>query len=156
MTTRVKAYSSSSVRALPTLAHMAAARSGKSFPKAKSRLEVKADAKPLTRVDEQAFRTEVWTRDKGHCRMCGRKVIKTMARVPERGEVHHLHGRIGILRFEAKSAVLTCCVCHEKLTGRVAERWVLEPTVTVWWWCTLNDGTHYIDARKPLTARRVA
>lgn len=142
---------------LPSAIDVEAERAGKPLPKGKSRLEQKAEAKPLTKVDEKAFKAEVWTRDEGRCRKCARKVLKTLARVPERGEVHHLHGRRGDLRFEAKSAILTCATCHEQLTGRVSEKWVAVPaTKGVWWWSTHSDGTRWIDARKRLRFERVA
>lgn len=87
--------------------------------KGKTRLELKTEARPLTKVDEKAFKASVWHRDRNRCRCCGRKVIKTLARVPERGEVNHLHGRTGDLRFEVRSAALMCLTCHERFTGRV-------------------------------------
>ena len=67
-----------------------------------------------------------------------RKVIKSLARVPERGEVHHLHGRAGDLRFEPRAAVLVCLRCHERLTGRVnAHRLVVVSSQTF----TIRQGT---------------
>lgn len=118
-------------------------------PKGLSRLqEVKAEQK-LTVVDERTFKTEVWTRDAGCCRMCGRKVRKGVGRVPTRGEVHHLHGRRGDLRFESKATILVCLECHEKLTGRVNERWIA--VGSAFW--TLK-GAMLIDARAPITFQR--
>lgn len=120
--------------------------------KGKSRLQERVAERPLTVVDERAFKLEVWTRDKSHCRCCGRKVVKGLIkRVPERGEVNHIHGRLGDLRFEAKAAILMCCECHEKFTGRVNERWVIVATKTF----KLNDK-EYTDARKPVVFKRVA
>ncbi len=48
---------------LPTLAQVAAARAAKREPllKGKSRLERQVEAKPLTMVDEKAFKAEVVT-----------------------------------------------------------------------------------------------
>jgi hypothetical protein len=123
--------------------------------KGKTRLQVKAEAKPLTTITEKAFKTTVWTRDRKRCRCCGRKVQKTMARVPERGEVHHLHGRGGELRFEAKAAVLVCLTCHEKLTGRVSEKWTA--TGTRFFEVRDKSGVHdCIDARFPIHFLRAA
>lgn len=106
---------------LPTMAEVAAARAGKPIPKPKTRLEETIEQRPLTKVDEKAFRAEVWTRDKSICRCCGRKVQKVFGRVPERGEVNHIHGRTGDLRFEVRAAILMCLLCHERFTGRVNE-----------------------------------
>ncbi len=135
---------------LPTLAEVDASRPV-GLPKGKSRLQEAKAAKPLTVVDERAFRTEVWLRDAGCCRWCGRKVRKDLTRSPQRGEVHHLHGRRGDLRFEAKAAILVCAEDHEKLTGRVNERWI---TVGSKFW-TLK-GQELIDARANVTFERVA
>lgn len=106
---------------LPTLADVARSRTGP-IEKGRTRLELAMDARPLTRVDEQAFRKEVIDRDGYVCRCCGQKVIKTLASIRERLEVHHIHGRTGDLRFEAKSAIVTCNFCHQRLTGRINER----------------------------------
>lgn len=126
-----------------------------SLQKGKSRLEVKADAKPLTTVTDNQFKTTVWHRDRNRCRCCGRKVIKTLDRVPERGEVHHLHGRTGDLRFEDKAAVLVCLTCHERLTGRVSEKWTA--TGTKFFEVRDKSGLHnYIDARCPIHFMRAA
>lgn len=136
---------------LPTLAEVAQQRAGKPIPKAKSRLEVKADAKPLTRVDEKAFRQEVIARDGMRCRMCGKKVIKTLARVPERLEIHHIHGRTGDLRFDSRAALVLDARCHERVTGRVSERWIIVPTKTF----TTRQGV-FTDARAKVRFERVA
>src|SRR5688572_26597012 len=103
---------------LPTMAEVAAERVGKPIPKGKTRLQETVEARPLVKVTAADFKREVWTRDKNRCRCCGRKVQKILGRVPERGEVHHVHGRTGDLRFESKSALLLCLSCHERVTGK--------------------------------------
>lgn len=104
---------------IPTMAEVAAMREGKPIDKGKTRLEAKIDARPLTKVDEKAFRASVWHRDRKRCRCCGRKVQQVLGRVPERGEVNHIHGRTGDLRFEVRAAILMCLKCHERFTGKV-------------------------------------
>lgn len=137
---------------LPTVAEQAATQAGQPIPKGKTRLEVKMDAKPLTKVDEKAFKAEVWKRDRNHCRCCGRKVIKSLARVPERGEVNHIHGRRGDLRFEVRAALLMCLKCHERFTGRVnAHRLQIIASQTF----TIRQGT-FTDATYPVTFREAA
>lgn len=123
----------------------------RAVPKGKSRVELKADAKPLTKVDEKAFKATVWKRDRDRCRCCHRKVLKTLSRVPERGEIHHIHGRGGDLRFEDKAALLLCLRDHERVTGRVSEKWsiVASATFTV-------KGQAFTDARQPVKFVRVA
>lgn len=134
---------------LPTLADMANAP--RSFAKGASRLEKKEAAKPLTVVDEKAFKAIVRKRDNLRCRMCGRKVIVQLARDQKRCEIHHLHGRIGVLRFEPNCAICVCAVCHEKLTGKVNERWIAIGMKFLW-----IDGLRRIDARCPIHFERVA
>jgi hypothetical protein len=141
----------SRLRDLPTVDEMAAERAGKPLPKGRSRLEATADARTLTIVDEKAFRKAVIERDGYICRMCQRKVLQTMARVPERLEVHHVHGRRGDLRFEPRAAIVTCCQDHERLTGRVNEKWAIVATKTF----TLN-GHEYTDCRFPIVFKRIA
>lgn len=87
------------------------------FPKPPSRL---VDRAAKRRDDEQRlreFRDAVWRRDEGKCRMCGRKVVKTLSLVPERGEVHHLRGRNVTPedRYNVKRAVLLCAADHQRV-----------------------------------------
>lgn len=137
---------------LPTMAEVQADRAGKPIPKGKTRLQETIDARPLTKVDEKAFKDEVWARDKKRCRCCRRKVERIMGRVPERGEVHHCHGRTGDLRFEARAAILVCLQCHEKLTGRVNEHRLTAVATKTF---TIRQGT-FTDARAPIVFKEAA
>lgn len=103
----------------------------RAYPKGKSRLEERIEQKSLTKVDEKAFKAEVWKRDKAHCRCCLRKVTQVIDRVPERGETHHIHGRVGDLRFDARAALLLCLKCHERVTGRVNDKLIIVATKTL-------------------------
>ena len=105
----------------------------------------------MTVIDEKTFKSEVWARDKSHCRCCGRNVAKVLGRVPERGEVHHIHGRGKDLRFESRAALLLCLECHEKVTGRVNEKLIIVATKTF----TMREHT-YTDATYPVVFKRVA
>jgi len=120
---------------------------GRPVPKGKTRLEAHIEQRPLTKVDEKTFRAAVWTRDKDRCRCCRRKVQKVLGRVPERGEVNHIHGRTGDLRFEVKAAILLCLTCHERFTGKVnAHRLRILASQTF----TIRQGT-FTDATYPVT-----
>ena len=131
---------------LPTMQEMDSERVGKSLAKGKTRLEEKLDARPLVRVTEKDFRKAVWERDKYHCRCCLRTVQKILGRVPERGEVNHIHGRVGDLRFEVRAAILMCLVCHERFTGKVNQhRLQIIPSKTF----TIRQGT-FTDATHPV------
>lgn len=135
---------------IPYMADVARSRTGP-IEKGKTRLERAMDALPLTRVDEKQFKAEVYQRDGRYCRCCGKKVIPTIARIPERREVHHIHGRTGDLRFESRAALQTCCECHEKITGRVnAHRIVIEATKTF-----EIRGVAFTDARFPVVFREL-
>jgi hypothetical protein len=134
---------------LPTLAEVQASRVGKPIPKGKTRLEETAEARPLTKVDEKAFRAEVIARDHNRCRCCGRKVLQTLARVPERREVHHCHGRTGDLRFDARAAIVTCLTCHERLTGKVNSHKLMAIATKTF---TTTQGT-FTDATYPIVFR---
>jgi len=141
-----------SFRDLPTSADVAADRVGKPVSKGKTRLEIRIQQAPRTKLDELTFRRVVWIRDRYRCRCCRRKVMKTLARIPERGEVNHLHGRIGKLRYEVRAALLLCLLCHERVTGRVNTpriRIVASATFTT------KQGT-FTDATYPVTCRRAA
>lgn len=103
---------------IPSADEIAAERVGKPILKGKTRTELRAEQRPLTRIDEREFKRQVRERDHHHCRCCGRAVVYVLARVPERGEVNHIHGRTGDLRFEVRAAILLCLECHERFTGK--------------------------------------
>jgi hypothetical protein len=135
---------------LPTLGELQARP--RASQKGKTRLEEAMDARTLTRVDAKAFRAAVIARDGYRCRCCGRKVIKTVALVPERLEVHHIHGRVGDLAFEDKAALVSCASCHQKLTGKVnAHRVIIIPTQTFEW-----QGKVLCDARFAVVFREMS
>ncbi len=139
---------------LPTMAEMDAERRGKPLLKGQSRLERAVEDETLTVVDAKAFKSEVRARDRYHCRKCLRAVTVLVSRVPERAEVHHIHGRHGDLRFDSRCALLLCLRCHEQVTGRVNERWIIIATVTL----TIPSlpGRELTDARYPVQFERVA
>ncbi len=112
---------------LPTVAEVAEARTGPIL-KGPSRLETQIAERPLTVIDERAFRKTVRDRDQHHCRCCGRRVIYTLKLCPERGEIHHCHGKRDDLRFEDKCALLLCSFCHQRVTGRVNDRLMIVAT----------------------------
>lgn len=120
--------------------------------KGRTRLEKTIEARPLTKIDEKEFKAQVRKRDKDHCRCCGRKVVYVLSRVPERGEVNHIHGRTGDLRFEVRAAILMCLQCHERFTGRVnAHRLQIIASKTF----TTRQGT-FTDATYPVTFQEAA
>lgn len=123
----------------------------KRLAKGQSRLEKTVADRPLVKVDDKTFKLTVRTRDKNRCRWCERKVLVTMARVPERAEVHHIHGRGKDLRFEDKAAICLCAQCHEKVTGKVNEKWIIVATKTF----KMRDQ-EYTDAREKVMFQRVA
>jgi hypothetical protein len=136
---------------LPTPEDVYRDRQGKPLAKGQSRLEKKVAEKKRAVIDALKFRDQVWKRDDSKCRWCGRTVRRVLMRIPSRGEVHHIHGRVGDLEFETKCAILACLICHEKLTGKVNERWKV---VSTHFWVRNNEAL--IDARYPVRFERVA
>ena len=120
-------------------------------PKPSSRLQDKQAAKKLTVVTERDFLKEVQTRDKMLCRCCGRKTRITLEHVPEQCQVHHLHGRLGDLRCEARCALVLCLECHEPVTGAVNHKVIVVGTKFI-----KVAGQPCIDARAPVRFERVA
>jgi len=141
----------SKIPGLMTAPEVDAMRRGKPIEKGPTRLQKTIEERPLVKVDEKTFKAAVWLRDKKHCRKCGRKVEKVLGRVPERGEVHHIHGRGGDLRFEPNHALLLCLLDHERVTGKLNEKWVIVPTLTL-----MVDGQQLTDARHHVEFKRVA
>lgn len=135
---------------IPTLAEVSAQRAGRPQLKGASRLEQQQAETKLTVVDEKAFLAAVRTRDKLRCRKCGRKVVVQLARAANRCEVHHLHSRLGVLRFEDRCALCLCASCHEQLSGKVNQRWLARGTA----WIDI-EGQPRIDARALVLFERI-
>lgn len=136
---------------LPTLADTPRGgwRDGKPEP---TRLQKKAAEDKDDRKAEAKWRAEVWKRDGGCCRWCHREVRRCLELVPTRGEVHHVSGRVvRAIRWDRRNGLLVCATCHERLTGKVAEKHVIESRHTY-----AIDGIAYIDADKPVRFKRVA
>jgi len=135
---------------LPTLAEVDAQRAGKPVRIGPSRLQVRMSEDRADRRQAHVFRTAVWVRDGARCRKCRCKVFRQLRRVADRGEVHHLHGRIGPLRHEPRAALLVCAACHELLTGKVDERWGIVGSQFF-----EHGGQTWIDATCPVTFERI-
>jgi 5-methylcytosine-specific restriction endonuclease McrA len=72
---------------------------------------------------ESKFLTAVWKRDESQCRICGRKMTRSI-KSPVRGHVHHIRGRNVAPedRFNPKAALLLCAICHAKIHAGQATR----------------------------------
>ena len=102
---------------LPCLSDMQRARYATQKRDIPTRLDVKTSRIENDAKAEAAFRKAVWLRDKGLCRKCGRKVSKSLAVSPTRGEVHHLEGRANrALRYLPWNGVLLCAIHHQAVT----------------------------------------
>lgn len=90
------------------------------FPKPQPRIVDKHQARRDAEKAASEFRLAVQKRDGMKCRVCGRKVIRTLELRPERSEVHHLRGRNVAPedRYNVDQAIQTCAMCHAKLTAR--------------------------------------
>lgn len=136
---------------LPTKAELDQQRRAKPKGAEPSRLQKKvADAKD-ERKEEAAWKKAVWKRDGGQCRWCHRTVSHSLSLVPERGEVHHVSGRVvREIRWDRRNGLLLCAADHERITGKVAEKHVIESRHTF-----SVDGIAYINADKPVRFARI-
>lgn len=136
---------------LKTLDQVAAERAGKPIGKGDSRLQDRtAEDREAEKADEK-FRRDIYRLDKGVCRCCGRKVARKIRRDVEQAQIHHVAGRVGTLRLDLRNGMCLCAACHERVTGKVNER--LEVVGTKFF---RLDGKRLINARAPVTFRRVA
>lgn len=120
--------------------------------KGESRLQKKVREQKDETKEEARWKRELWKRDSGRCRWCRRAVRQCLELVPDRGECHHLSGRVvKDIRWDRRNGLLVCAACHERLTGKVAEKHVIvsRHTFTV-------DGMQYINGDQPVRFRRVA
>lgn len=102
---------------LPSLSDVHRLRAPKLKGEQPTRLAEKvADAKADERA-ERAWKAAIWKRDKGRCRACDRKVVRSLALVNERGECHHLERRENkVTRWDSRNGLLCCAGCHERIT----------------------------------------
>ena len=136
---------------LPTLAEVNAERRATPKGAEPSRLQVKEAKRKDESKDEARWRAEVWKRDGGKCRWCGREVVKSLELRADRGECHHVSGRVvKAIRWDRRNGLLACATCHERLTGKVAEKHVIESKHTF-----SVDGIQYINADKPVRFTRI-
>lgn len=137
------------IASLPTLAD----RPRPNLQKGQSRLEAKKESARDDAKAEARFLAVVRKRDKLRCRKCGRKVVVTLTRCPERAEVHHLHGRLGAFRFDDRFALLLCCEDHERVTGKVNDRlFIVQKAKDMY---SGPEGRSLIDGRKPVEFKGV-
>jgi hypothetical protein len=137
---------------LLTAEEVAALRVGKPILKGESRLQ-KSDReqKDETKL-ERAWHKAIDKRDKGIRRWCQRKTDVVLDRVPERREHHHVSGRVvEAIRWDSRNGITLCCACHERVTGKVNERFLIESKHTF-----VVDEIAYINADKKVTFRRIA
>jgi len=82
-----------------------------------TRLEEKADKQKADTKALLAFRVAVFKRDGGKCRICHKKVVRTLALVANRAEAHHKRGRRVAPedRYNVAAALLTCAACHQAI-----------------------------------------
>lgn len=103
---------------LPTLDQQPA----RACPKPQARVKDRVAARTERDRKGSAFRSEVWARDESRCRLCGRRVSRTVTLCREQGHVHHLRGRNVAPedRYNAKAAILVCASCHQDIhAGKV-------------------------------------
>jgi HNH endonuclease len=133
---------------LPTLADVQADRKGKPLWKSPiTRLDVKVAAEKDERGQLDRWRRAVRTRDRGRCRVCGRKVKVTLELDPLRCEIHHIVGRADkAIRHDVRNGLTVCKTHHDQLT-----RHKLHVIGTAAMLFTASNGKSYLDANCALT-----
>lgn len=133
---------------LPTLGEIQGLR--RAVPKyaEKSRLQAKREKTTDHRKTWDAVTREIWMRDHGRDRLTRRKVKKTIALDPLRGEVHHVVSRDDrAVRYDRRNLLLLSLETH----GRV-ERHELRIVGTHWF--TINGKT-YVNTEYPVRFEKV-
>jgi hypothetical protein len=103
---------------LPTLADIQTQRRATPKHAMTSRLDAKTAATKDDAQQFEAFRRAVVHRDRGRCRVCGCRTVKTLALDPKRREVHHLVSRTNpVTRFDPRNGITVCHRDHRRLTA---------------------------------------
>ncbi len=117
-----------------------------------SRRELKAEKVKSEAADERRWKKALRKRDGDECRWCKRHVKDCIERLPERRECHHVSGRVVVaIRWDVRNGLTLCGSCHDRVTGKVAERFLIHSKHTF-----EIDGIAYINADKPVRYQRVA
>jgi hypothetical protein len=83
-----------------------------------TRLDTKAAADQDDAQQLEAFRRAVVHRDRGRCRVCGCRTVKTLALDPKRREVHHICSRTNpVTRYDPRNGITVCHRDHRRLTA---------------------------------------
>lgn len=122
-------------------------------PKGPSRLQVKM-VKAFSDVQQlKVWRGQVYERDTYRCRKCLTRVQRELTRNAKRAEAHHVLSRtVKETRYDVRNGLTTCAECHEQLTGRVAEKWIVIGTK----FFLTATGRRCIDATAPVVFKRIA
>lgn len=81
-----------------------------------TRLDVKAEKDTIDAKQLDQWRTKVYTRDKFKCRVCKRKVRRTLELVPDQAHAHHIVSRKNkSVRYDQRNGVTCCPKCHEDI-----------------------------------------
>lgn len=133
------------INALPTLGEQRARRVAVPKFDGPSKAEANGKAEQDDKKALDKFRAKVFARDKGLCRCCKRKVVKTLKPVPERAEANHIASRKDkVVRHDSRNGVLLCKFpCHEKVTRH--ELFIVQKASLMF---IAENGRHYINGDK--------
>jgi hypothetical protein len=136
----------------PTLNDLRSVRYAKAKGAEPSRLQVKVEKAKSEHKEEAAWKKSIWKRDGGKCRWCKRVCRQRLDLAPDRGECHHVSGRVvREIRWDRRNGLLLCATCHERITGKVSEKFLIHSKHTY-----AVDGVQYINADKAVRYQRVA
>jgi hypothetical protein len=107
----------------------------------------RSDARQL-----EAWRSDVFRLDGFRCRHCGRRVVRSLERKPNRAEANHVAGRADrAVRYDVRNGITLCLQCHRRVTGTVADKLRIVGTVFFW-----LGGRRYINARERVEFKKAA
>lgn len=107
---------------------------GFGLPKGPTRLDAKEAKDKIDEKELDAWRTKVYTRDRYRCRVCKRKVSRSIELKPDQAHGHHIVSRkFKPLRYDRRNGVTCCPRCHEDIErnrvviiGKAADMFVLD------------------------------
>lgn len=133
---------------LPTLAEVQADRASRpNWKTTRTILDEKTEADKDDARKLEAWKSAVRKRDKGRCRVCEVKTVKTLEADPKRGEAHHIKTRADKrVRYDLRNGLHVCLKCHQRLEGRGKKLHVIGTAAQMF----TVDGKTYLNGDKRL------
>jgi len=116
----------------------------RTFPKPVPQLTARIERDRAIDQAWEACKRRVDARDGYSCRVCHRRVVKTLTLCTERLERHHLESRalVPALALDSRNVIVVCAACHGRLTRHEIEPSGRERFIT-------QDGS-FLNADSPM------